>query len=299
MAGKSFSTSTMLKKVTGTDAAGELLALEVIHLDGGTQPRAAISADVVDEYAEAMREGVAFPPVVVYNDGETYWLADGFHRYHAAQAAGLDSIRAEVKSGQLREAVLYSVSANADHGLRRTNADKRRSVLRLLEDPEWSKWSDREIARRCRVHHDLVSTLRRERSPAESASEESGADERTYTTKHGTTTTMNTGKIREANQRRAQPVRRDVNAEAVFGGGPVPDHDPALRPDQAQTYTPPTARAAAQEEPRADRFAPTTARAFRMKIGDRVDLDLLVNRLDQWLTAEIEFEIDVREVKRG
>jgi hypothetical protein len=39
-----------------------------------------------------------------------------------------------------------SVSANAPHGLRRTNADKRRAVVRLLEDTEWSQWADREIA---------------------------------------------------------------------------------------------------------------------------------------------------------
>ena len=36
--------------------------------------------------------------------------------------------------GGLRDAILFSVGANAAHGLRRTNADKRRTVLLLWED---------------------------------------------------------------------------------------------------------------------------------------------------------------------
>lgn len=44
--------------------------------------------------------------------------------------------------------------------LRRSNLDKRKAVETLLNDPEWSQWSDREIARRCAVGHPLVSSIR-------------------------------------------------------------------------------------------------------------------------------------------
>ena len=57
---------------------------------------------------------------------------------------------------------LYAVGANASHGLRRTNTDKRRAVVRLLRDYEWSKWSDREIARRCGVANSFVGNVRRQ-----------------------------------------------------------------------------------------------------------------------------------------
>ena len=40
---------------------------------------------------------------------------------------------------------------NADHGKRRSNADKRRAVEMMLKDSEWGKWSDREIAAKCAV----------------------------------------------------------------------------------------------------------------------------------------------------
>jgi hypothetical protein len=54
------------------------------------------------------------------------------------------------------------VGANATHGLRRTNADKRRAALTLLQDEEWQRWSNREIARQCGVTHTFVAKLRRE-----------------------------------------------------------------------------------------------------------------------------------------
>lgn len=72
------------------------------------------------------------------------------------------------------------------HGLPRTNADKRRAVSVLLADPEWAKWSNREIARRCVVTHGLVNSIR---------SLDTVSSEKTYTTKHGTEATMATGRI--------------------------------------------------------------------------------------------------------
>lgn len=136
------------------------LKLDSIRLNAGTQPRAKIDEQTVADYAEAMGSGATFPPVVVFYDGESYYLADGFHRVDAAYKCGLDEIEAEVKQGSHRDAILYSVGANSAHGLRRTNDDKRRAVARLLEDEEWSAWSDSEIARRCAVDHKTVATLR-------------------------------------------------------------------------------------------------------------------------------------------
>lgn len=136
------------------------IAVSLIRLDGGTQPRATIHKDWIEEYAADMATGAAFPPVVVFFDGSDYWLADGYHRTGAAQALGLETIDADVRQGTQRDAILFSVSANSNHGQRRTNEDKRRAVLRLINDPEWSAWSDREIARRCGVDNKTVGALR-------------------------------------------------------------------------------------------------------------------------------------------
>ena len=55
----------------------------VAHAD--IQPRVQIHQETVNEYAEEMRQGAKFPPVVVFrSDGrDSYWLADGFHRFAA------------------------------------------------------------------------------------------------------------------------------------------------------------------------------------------------------------------------
>lgn len=137
------------------------LNLNAIRIDGGTQSRVEISMEIVGDYAEAIKAGIEFPPVVVFHDGANYWLADGFHRYHAHKQAGKASIAAEAQSGTVRDAILYSLGANGTHGLRRTNADKRKSVAAMLADDEWSGWSDRRIAEACGVSNTFVSNLRK------------------------------------------------------------------------------------------------------------------------------------------
>lgn len=136
------------------------IALSAITTDGGTQARAGLNDDVVTEYADAIGAGANMPPIVVFHDGKKYWLADGFHRYFAHIKARATEIDADVRKGTRRDAILYSVSANKDHGLRRTNADKRCAVKTLLADKEWRAWSDREIAELCGVSHPFVAAIR-------------------------------------------------------------------------------------------------------------------------------------------
>jgi ParB-like nuclease domain len=142
----------------------EPIKLSRIRDDADTQARVKLDGAVINAYAEDMEEGTVFPPITVYHDGKDYILADGYHRFAAAlQVYGGDSeIQAHVKEGTKRDAILYSVGANALHGLRRTNQDKRRAATTLLNDPEWGKWSDHEIARRTGVTQPFVSNLRKE-----------------------------------------------------------------------------------------------------------------------------------------
>lgn len=137
------------------------IAIGQVRIDGGTQSRVAINDSAVSEYADAMTEGASLPPVTAFFDGADYWLADGFHRYHAHRRIGALNLDADVREGTRRDAMLYSVGANASHGLRRTNEDKRRAVETLVSDAEWSAWTDREIAKACGVSHPFVAAVRR------------------------------------------------------------------------------------------------------------------------------------------
>lgn len=141
----------------------ERVAVVAIRVNGGTQMRAGLNAETVSEYAAAMLEYGGwgkFEPVEVYHDGATYWLADGFHRVAAAKEAGIELAAAKVHAGDQRKAILHAAGANADHGLRRTNADKRRAVEVLVRDPVWQTWSDSAIAKACKVDPKTVANVR-------------------------------------------------------------------------------------------------------------------------------------------
>jgi hypothetical protein len=124
--------------------------------------RVEMRVETVNDYANDMLDGAVFPPVILYDDGTDLWLADGFHRLEAARKINRDTILAEVREGTARDAILHGIGSNAAHGLRRTQADKRRAVERLLKDPEWARWSDRKIAKAARVDHKTVGAIRRE-----------------------------------------------------------------------------------------------------------------------------------------
>jgi hypothetical protein len=135
-------------------------------------------------------------------DNQISTRAQGFRcviKLHADQGqatneAGIASILADVHTGTQRDAILFSASANSLHGLRRTNADKRKAALLLLEDAEWSAWSDNAIAKQCGVSHPFVAAVR---FSLETVSSEKPA-ERIGKDKHGKETTIKTGNIGKA-----------------------------------------------------------------------------------------------------
>lgn len=166
------------------------LELKVIRIDGGTQSRVELNNTTVEEYSEAMADGASFPPVVVFFDGASYWLADGFHRYFGADQAGLECIAADVRNGTQADAQLFSFGVNSDHGLRRSNADKRKAVTGALQHPISCKWSDRQIAKHCGVSDRMVNGVR-----ADLSAKNSQIDSSRTVTRNGTTYTQDTARI--------------------------------------------------------------------------------------------------------
>lgn len=205
-----------------------------VRVNGGTQSRAAIDRGVVSEYADAIKGGATFPPITVYFDGVSYWLADGFHRYEAYALAQVYDAPADIRQGTQRDAILFSVGANASHGLRRTNDDKRRAVQTLLNDPEWAVWSNREIARQCQVDE---KTVRRYREEA-SAEKPQIAPERTVS-RGGTTYQQNTANIGASSKPDQAMSERDIPAPAPEEGAgqdaaPALDEEPAADDPEAK-----------------------------------------------------------------
>lgn len=153
----------------------KVLNLGALVLDQKLQSRAEINEQTIEDYSDAIKQGDEFPPVLTYFDGISYYLTDGYHRYHAHKKAGKAGIICEVVNGTFTDAVLRATSVNSKHGMRRTYADKRKAVMTLLDDFEWSQWSNSEIARHCGVSHTFVASLR----------DSGGSDEVKYKTATG------------------------------------------------------------------------------------------------------------------
>lgn len=190
---------------------------------------AAMDPAVIGDYSEIMTAAGGwgpFPPCEAVFDGVDLWLWRGFHRLAAfltsAEAGNWSpAVPVLVRNGSLREAVLLAAADNADHGLRRSVADKRNTVDRLLADPEWGAWSDGKIARACRVSAPFVAARRQILAASAIVSGSLGtvpAGERKYTDRYGNDRSMNTGSITQGNKDRAAARAAGAQASAAAHG---------------------------------------------------------------------------------
>lgn len=132
--------------------------LSAIEMDHTIQCRASIDMATVNEYAERMLAKDEFPPVVLFGTRQKMWIGDGWHRIAAAQQVGSEDICADLRTGGRADALKFALGANAVHGHRRTNADKRRAVEIALR--EFPKLSSRAVAKLCGVSDKTVESVR-------------------------------------------------------------------------------------------------------------------------------------------
>jgi hypothetical protein len=134
--------------------------LNDIRIDGGTQGRVVIDQQRVYHFVEMMKEGYEFDPIDTNFDGATYWLVDGFHRYHALQVDGHQGDNDQVRAGgTLEEAVIRS--------LRRQRTpwptsfiQTRKIVADALANPLLKDKSNYEIAKICVVSQSFVAGVK-------------------------------------------------------------------------------------------------------------------------------------------
>lgn len=135
------------------------IKIELLTTDAGTQQRA-LSENVVQEYAELMKDGHKFPAIDIITDGTTFWPWNGFHRLEAARRAQKKTIACAIKNGTLEEAIWLSCSANRDNGLPRTIEEKRNILLKLLAHEKWGRKSTSELARHVGVGRPFATKIR-------------------------------------------------------------------------------------------------------------------------------------------
>lgn len=134
------------------------ILLADIVTDAGTQVRVQPDEATVADYAHQMTDGATFPPVVLFHDGNQYFLADGFHRVLAARRNDWRDIDADVRVGTKADALWFALSANRANGRRLTQADKKHAILLAFQ--AWPEKSAGAIAEQVGCAQDYVSQLR-------------------------------------------------------------------------------------------------------------------------------------------
>jgi hypothetical protein len=163
----------------------EYIDITLINRITHAQSRVALDGTTLNDYEEMWREYLdqpvsddndyPFPPCVVYRPKgivmptDLNFLADGFHREASlrssvsTQDADRKLLLCEVRDGNMNDAILYGLSANAAHGLRRNRHDKRRAVILYYSLSEHHTLeSNQNVARACGVSHTFVGMVRKQ-----------------------------------------------------------------------------------------------------------------------------------------
>jgi ParB-like chromosome segregation protein Spo0J len=134
--------------------------LSDIRIDGGTQGRVEIDQNHAYQMVEMMKEGYEFDPIDTNFDGSTYWLVDGFHRYHAYKLLGIKEVTVKYVPGTLDEAIVRSYGVNSRHGKPRSFDDRQKIVESALANPLTKDKTNYEIAKICVVSQSFVAGVR-------------------------------------------------------------------------------------------------------------------------------------------
>lgn len=131
--------------------------------------------------AREQRRTVAatFPPVVLFHDGTRYYLADGFHRFMAAQRNGSIDITADVRAGTKDDALWFALGANKKNGKRLTSTDLQHAIR--LAFKTWPDKSTTMIAEQVGCTQRYVSTIHEQvRTTSNLADRVTGKDGKSY-----------------------------------------------------------------------------------------------------------------------
>jgi hypothetical protein len=137
-----------------------LIPTDKISLDPTVHTRTEVDPKKVKRYTKLLKKkDFKFPPIVVYFDGEKYWIADGYHRVSAHIEAGKDMVEATVNEGDSRDAFLAGLAYD-DNKASKSHDDRKACLAKLLADPEWSKWSSSVLALKCGLSRATVDRHR-------------------------------------------------------------------------------------------------------------------------------------------
>jgi ParB-like chromosome segregation protein Spo0J len=130
------------------------IALAEIVADPSIQIRRSNHEPTIQRYEEAFDK---LPPVDVFETPDGFLLADGFHRFAAAERLGNTTIKANVHKGSRQEALEFAVIGNTKNADPLTPEERDDGIRRLKQlHPDWST---RQIADVMSVSHETVRNV--------------------------------------------------------------------------------------------------------------------------------------------
>ena len=157
-----------MRREPKAEIASGMETVEIANVTVASEFQMRVKSDpaTLIEYRELIRASEEhwpfYEPCTLYRVDGKLILVDGFHRLDSMRAEGRKEILADVRNGTLLDAKIASLGANKKHGLKRSNADKRRAGTIAVQDETLRKWSDRKLAELCGISDFLVSQIRGE-----------------------------------------------------------------------------------------------------------------------------------------
>jgi len=133
-----------LKQASRIDAN---VSVSTLRTDAGTQYRNSTDEATVEQYKLSMKDGSVFPPIDTVFDGQHHLVYDGFHRLAAISLLGKPTIAVRYIEGDVADAQLLALTVNAQHGLPRDLATKRKIGLAAICNPLLENCSNYELAK--------------------------------------------------------------------------------------------------------------------------------------------------------
>lgn len=126
------------------------------------QARGETRLELVAEYEEVLGEDIDMPSSEgrYVPDLDRVLMTDGIHTANARVNRGATAIPILLRLGTKTDADIDAAGANADHGSRRNNEEKRNAIKLLLRNPELCARSNNWLAEIAKVSPPLVEEVR-------------------------------------------------------------------------------------------------------------------------------------------
>lgn len=134
-----------------------------VRADDRVKVRVRKSNERIDQLVALYEQGTQLPSLVVVQEGDIYWLADGFHRLAARKRLNYPFVSCDVYPGTLDTAAHLAATANRDgeeKSMQMEPADKKKAAQLLLR--HYPSWSNPRIAEKVGLTDKTVESLREE-----------------------------------------------------------------------------------------------------------------------------------------